>query len=217
MAIAIRLLVPCTIMLAFLSLAAGRWDVWGFWAWVGAMWLTGGGTYVLLERTSPALVAERMKPPSDRDRATRRLVVVPLVAHLVLAGLDVRFGWSPVPVAVQVGSLLAFTAEFLLVGWVLASNPFASSAVRVQTERSQRVIDAGPYRLVRHPMYLAVLIVAVLSGPALGSWIAGVPLLLLVAIFLRRTRLEDAMLVRELDGYADYARRVPWRVVPGVY
>ena len=62
-----------------------------------------------------------------------------------------------------------------------------------------------------------VLLVAVVSGPALGSWIAALPLVLLVVIFVRRTRIEDAMLVRELDGYADYARRVRWRVIPGVY
>ena len=135
----------------------------------------------------------------------------------MVAGLDVRFGWSPVPLAVQVAALVAFTGAFLLTGWVLASNPFASSAVRIQGERGHRVIDTGPYGVVRHPMYLAVLIVALVSGPALGSWLATLPLLLLVAIFLRRTRVEDDMLLRELDGYADYARRVRWRVVPGMY
>lgn len=217
MRVAIRLLVPCVTMLVLLSLVAGRWDVWGFWAWTLAMWITGGGVYVVLSHTSPGLVAERMKPPSDRDRATRRLVVAPLLLHLVLAGLDVRFGWSPVPLAIQIVALVLFTSAFLLTGWVLASNPFASSAVRIQSERGHRVIDGGPYRIVRHPMYLAVVIVAFVSGPALGSWLAGLPLLVLVAIFVRRTRVEDRMLHRELDGYADYARRVQWRVVPGIY
>ncbi len=212
--IALRLLVPAGVMLAILSLSAGRADVWQFWAWTAGFWITGSATYALLGRVSPELVAERMKPPSDRDRATRRLVLLPLLAHLLLAGFDARFGWSAVPLAVQLTGLVLFILGFALVGWVLVTNPFASSAVRIQHERKQRVISHGPYALVRHPMYLAVVLVCVGSGPALGSWFAGAALLPVLGLFVRRTLIEDRMLRDELEGYGDYSQRVRWRVVP---
>jgi protein-S-isoprenylcysteine O-methyltransferase Ste14 len=79
------------------------------------------------------------------------------------------------------------------------------------------VITTGPYALVRHPMYLAVALVCLGSGPALGSWWAGLALVPVLAIFVRRTVIEDRMLHRELAGYAEYAARVRWRVVPGVF
>jgi protein-S-isoprenylcysteine O-methyltransferase Ste14 len=158
-----------------------------------------------------------MRPPSDRDRATRRLVALPYLAHLVIAGLDARYEWSAVPEGVTIAGLALVAAGFLLVGWTLLTNPFASSAVRVQEERAHRVISTGPYALVRHPMYLAVLLVCLGAGPALASWYAGLLLLPMVAVFIRRTLLEDAMLHGELPGYADYASRVRSRVVPGVF
>jgi protein-S-isoprenylcysteine O-methyltransferase Ste14 len=213
----VRFALPAFLILAVLFAAAGRLDFWPFWAYVGVMYSVGATTYTLLGRWSPGLLAERIKPPSDRDRATRRLVALPFLAHLVIAGVDARFGWSVVPVGLTVAGLALVAAGFALVGWTLFTNPFASSAVRVQDERDHRVISTGPYAIVRHPMYLAVVFVCLGAGPALASWYAGLVLLLVVAIFVRRTLFEDAMLHRELAGYAQYARKVRWRVVPGLF
>ncbi|MCC7043469.1 MAG: isoprenylcysteine carboxylmethyltransferase family protein [Acidobacteria bacterium] len=204
-------------LLTILFLAAGRLDVWPFWAYVAVIYGIGATTYTLLARWSPGLVAERLKPPSDRDRATRRLVALPLLAHLVLAGIDARYGWSAVPDGLTTAGLALVAAGFLLVGWTLLTNPFASSAVRVQDEREHRVISTGPYALVRHPMYLAVLLVCLGAGPALASWYAGLALVPVIPVFVRRTLVEDAMLQHELPGYQQYASRVRWRVVPGVF
>lgn len=215
--IALRLLAGAALVVGPLLLAAGRADAWGAWAWIGVVWGTAAATYSRLEKLNPALLAERLRPPSDRDRATRRLVVLPFVAHLVLSGLDLRWRWSAVPLPVQLGALATMAGGFALVRWVLLTNPFASSAVRVQPERGQSVIEAGPYRLVRHPMYLATVLVCLSSGVALGSWFSGLALLPVVAVFVRRTLLEDRMLVQELRGYVDYAARVRWRVVPFVF
>lgn len=215
--IAMRFLVLAGAMLAVMVLAAGRADVWNFWAWAGVLWISGVVVYGRLARVSPGLAKERMRPPSDRDRATRRLVVLPLGTALVLSGLDVRFGWSTVPPAVEVLGLCLVGMGFALVGWVLFENPFASSAVRIQDERAQRVISTGPYALVRHPMYLAVVLFCVGTGPALGSWIGGVALLPIIGVFVRRTLIEDRMLHEELPGYVDYGARVRWRVVPLVF
>jgi protein-S-isoprenylcysteine O-methyltransferase Ste14 len=215
--LALRLLVLAVLLLSPLLLAAGRLDVWGAWGWALVMWLSATTIYGLMLCRSPALVEERLRPPSDRDRATRRLVVAPVLLHLVLAGLDARLGWSRVPLAVQVSALAATAAGFALVGWVLLTNPFASSAVRIQSERGHAVITHGPYALVRHPMYLATLLVCLSMGPALGSWWAALALLPVIAVFIRRTALEDRMLCDELDGYGSYAQRIRWRVVPLVF
>jgi protein-S-isoprenylcysteine O-methyltransferase Ste14 len=215
--IALHLAAPWALMLGVLVLAAGRLDVWGFLAWAAVMWFGAVVTYTWLRRVSPELLAERMKPPSDRDRATRRLMLLPLLGGLIVSGLDVRFGWSTVPLPVQIGGLVLVALGFALVGWVLLTNPFASSAVRIQQDRGQRVISSGPYAIVRHPMYLATLLICLGSGPALGSWWGGLVFLTLIPVFVRRTLLEDRMLNDELDGYRDYASRVRWRVVPHVF
>ena len=215
--IALRGLLPCIVMGLVLFGCAGRLDVWTFWAWLAVMWGTFAAIYTRLEKTNPELVRERMKPPSDRDRATRRLVALPFLAMLVLAGLDVRFGWTPVPTMVSAIGLVFWFLGLAISGWVLFANPYASSAVRIQDERGQRVIDTGPYAFVRHPMYTAVVVVCLACGPALGSWLAGLCALPVIVIFLRRTSIEDRMLHGELAGYVDYAARVRWRVVPFVY
>ncbi|MBL8914278.1 MAG: isoprenylcysteine carboxylmethyltransferase family protein [Archangium sp.] len=217
--VATRFLVLSALFLGVLLLSAGRIDFPGAWAWSAIVFSVALGTYAWLLRVNPGLVQERLAPPkgTDRDAATRRLVILPILGHLVLAGLDARLRWSTVPLAAQLAGLVFVASGFMLVTWVLANNPFASSQVRIQTERKQAVISSGPYRLVRHPMYLAVVLVALGSGIALGSWWASLSLVPLVAVFIRRTGIEDRMLHDELDGYRAYAERVRWRVVPLVY
>jgi protein-S-isoprenylcysteine O-methyltransferase Ste14 len=166
---------------------AGRW-VPAFFAYALMLWLVAGTVYTILLRKSPGLVAE-----------------------------DARFGWSAVPAAAQIGGFLASGGALVLVGWTLLSNPYASTAVRIQAERGHTVISAGPYAFVRHPMYLAVLLFGIGSGPALGSWWSGLALLPVLIVFVRRTLVEDRMLHDELPGYDAYARKVRFRVVPGVF
>jgi len=201
-----------------LFVSAGRIDVPAFWLYAGLWWLNAGSTYTLAGRRHPELVTERMRPPSDRDRATRRIVVPLFFAHMVVAGLDVgRFGWSTVPLSLQVLGFMLIAGGLWFADWTLLSNPFASSAVRIQSERDQKVITHGPYAIVRHPMYLGVFLVATGSGCALGSWWASLLLLPVLATFMRRTLLEDRMLHDELPGYKEYAARVRSRVVPGIF
>jgi protein-S-isoprenylcysteine O-methyltransferase Ste14 len=195
---------------------AGRW-VPAFFAYALMLWLVAGSVYTVLLHKSPGLVAERFKPPSDRDRASRRIAIPLMLTHYLLAGLDARFGWSAVPSAVQAAGFLASGGALVLVGWTLYSNPYASTAVRIQTERGHTVVSTGPYALVRHPMYFAVLLYGLGSGPALGSWWSMIALLPVLVVFVRRTLVEDRMLHDELPGYDEYARRVRFRVIPGVF
>jgi protein-S-isoprenylcysteine O-methyltransferase Ste14 len=213
----LRMFPIAVIIAAILMASAGRADAWPLLAYPLVAWLSMATVNTVLMHLQPELVAERLKPPSDRDKKSRIASVPLLMVHYVIAGLDVRFGWSTLPPAAHVAGFLLMVLGLSMVGWTLSSNPYASSAVRIQSERGHRVISTGPYGIVRHPMYLGVLIVTVGSPLALGSLWSALPLLVLLAVFARRTLVEDAMLHDELPGYAEYARRVRFRVVPPIF
>jgi protein-S-isoprenylcysteine O-methyltransferase Ste14 len=128
-----------------------------------------------------------------------------------------RFQWSLVPWALQVACVAGYAAALAVVFWAMRANPFYSSVVRLQTELGHRPISAGPYRFVRHPGYAASLFGMLSGGAALGSWLAMVPILACIGLFVRRTLLEDRLLQRELKGYAEYAQRVRYRLIIGVF
>ena len=104
-----------------------------------------------------------------------------------------------------------------LTTWATLVNRFFSSAVRLQSDRGQHVVTAGPYRVVRHPGYSGGLLLLLCIGLALGSWIAIVPILLIVPVMVRRTLIEERMLASALPGYANYTQRVRSRIVPGMW
>lgn len=205
-------------MLTVLLLSAGRWAAWQCWAYSVTLALCVGTVQTLLARHSPELLEERDAPPSDRDRSSRLIAIPLMLGHLISAGLDVgRYHWSPIPLPLTLLGLMLLLAAMALVGWTQLTNPFASSAVRIQAERDQQVISTGPYAFVRHPMYLGVLLFVLGSPLALGSWVSAPFVLPMLAVFVRRTLFEDRMLHDELKGYREYAARVRWRVVPGVF
>jgi protein-S-isoprenylcysteine O-methyltransferase Ste14 len=109
------------------------------------------------------------------------------------------------------------TRKILLQGLVGAVNTFFSEVVRIQHDRGHYVVTSGPYRWVRHPAYLANIVLWPCSALALGSWWAMVPAGVIVALYVLRTALEDRTLQKELPGYADYAKQVRYRLVPGAW
>jgi protein-S-isoprenylcysteine O-methyltransferase Ste14 len=201
---------------AILFAAAGRFDLPFVWAIVGLMVLFYIG---LIFCADPQMMRERLSPgPGSRDHLTRTLGSAMLVGHWVLVGLDVgRFQWSLIPWLMQVAGLGAYLVSLAILFWVMRTNPFYSSVVRVQTERGHYAVTTGPYRFVRHPGYAASLIAMIGGGLAMGSWVAMLPLAIFFALFIRRTLLEDRLLRRELPGYADYAQKVRYRLVNGIF
>ncbi len=140
-----------------------------------------------------------------------------LVAILVVAGLDIRSGWAPLPLWVWPIGLVLFVLGAGLFLRAMAENPFFEKTVRIQSERGHHVIDTGPYRTVRHPGYVGAF-AWILSFPLLltSAW-ALLPTALTMIGLLVRTALEDRTLQKKLPGYADYAARVRWRLIPGVW
>jgi protein-S-isoprenylcysteine O-methyltransferase Ste14 len=120
-------------------------------------------------------------------------------------------------VALQWTGLACVAAVFGVWYWAMRVNSFFSTAVRIQAEREHRVVTRGPYRLVRHPGYASLVLLGWGGPVALGSWWAVLPHVVVVAVFVRRARLEDRMLQEELPGYGDYAQVVRYRLLPGVW
>jgi len=214
------LLVP-GILAALLFLPAGRWDWPQAWVLVlsfGAFLLLYGlwGLY-----KDPALLLERSRVAQNVktwDKAIMTAYTALLPTVFIVAGFDAgRFGWSRVPVDAQAVAWAGLGVAAALIFWAVSTNTFLSRQARIQDERGQVVVTSGPYRYVRHPMYLGILVLFLSLAPALGSWYAWIPSLAIDVLFVVRTAKEDKMLREELPGYHDYAQRVRSRLLPGIW
>ncbi|MBP3958675.1 isoprenylcysteine carboxylmethyltransferase family protein [Gemmata sp. G18] len=213
--VAVRLLIMPVVVGAIIFTSAGRVDLPGVWGVLGVL---AALMLAMALFTDSGLMHERQKPgPGNCDCFTRPISALLLPTHWVLAGLDARFGWSAVPREVQFAGVIGYAGAMVILLWVVRTNPFYSSVVRVQADRGHRTVETGPYRFVRHPGYAATLFGVFAGALALGSLIALVPLAVLGGLFLRRTLLEDRMLQLKLPGYAEYAQRVRSRLVAGVF
>lgn len=205
---------------AILFGAAGRID-W-IWAWVFlgvnlAVILVNG----IFMRKKPETIAERGRPKEFKgwDKLVGGLwgvmhfLVLPLVA-----GLDARFGWTRgLEPAVNIAGAVIFIAGMALFSWAMITNAFFSTTARIQTDRGQTVCRTGPYRFVRHPGYAGAILQSPGTSILLGSWWALIPAAVAIICMIARTMLEDRMLQAGLPGYADYAKRVRFRWVPGIW
>jgi len=141
-----------------------------------------------------------------------------MLALFVTSGLDRRFGWTAgLPLIAQFLAVLVGLVGFGLILWSLSSNPFAVIYARLQDERGHKVVQSGPYRFVRHPFYDGVLLYVLTLPVVLGSFWALLPAGSVAALFLAKTFLEDCMLQAGLQGNADYAEHVRYRLLPGVW
>jgi protein-S-isoprenylcysteine O-methyltransferase Ste14 len=179
-------------------------------------------SYLML--VNPEIVRERWKPPIQKGQPTADRILVSLfilfyVGTIVLTALDV-FRWHLLPkpgVIVSSLGLALYVFSWVAITRVLRENAFASAAVRYQEERQQRVIDTGPYAVVRHPMYAGA-VPLVLGLPLWLQSYAGVLAGILVCLFMTsRILLEEKFLSRHLEGYAQYMTRVRWRILPGLW
>jgi len=208
---------------AILFVAAGTiaWPVG--WAFLVLSFGLSAAMYGWLVRHDPGLVAERMTglgrlEQSAWENAFIALTCVFFLAWLVLMPLDaVRFQWSHVPAVVQALGAVLLVGAFWLHFLTFRENSYLSPAIRIQSERGQKVIDTGPYRYVRHPMYTSLLGLTAGAALLLGSWLGLVAVPVLAIGLAARAMLEESMLARELPGYDEYMVRVRYRFVPYVW
>lgn len=207
----------------FLPFGGIRWPE--AWLYLGLYVAFVAAAAVVVLRVNPGVIAERaqVKPGAKNwDLRIGRLMAIFSLGILVVAGLDRRFGWSADwlrlvrPTAQILGTAL-FIAGYALFDWAMASNPFFSAVVRIQKERGHVAVTGGPYRFVRHPGYMGQSLAALVTPLLLGARWGGVPAVLLVAVIVVRASLEDRTLRAELPGYQEYAQRVRYRILPGVW
>ncbi len=216
----IQVLLVIASQAAVLFLSAGRFD-WG-WAWVFlglyALGIAINGAFLL--RYNPQTIAERATATGmrDWDKVVGGLFgVVYFLGLPLLAGLDQRFGWSAMHLAVHLAGAVAFALGFGLFSWSMVANAHFATVVRIGPAGEHAVCDQGPYRFVRHPGYVGAVLQGLGVPLILGSWwalLAGAAGVLLLVL---RTALEDRALRQDLPGYEEYAERVRCRLVPGVW
>jgi protein-S-isoprenylcysteine O-methyltransferase Ste14 len=216
----IQIFVSVLVMGVVLFLSAGRLDWPAAWIFLGFYVLVILTLGVWAMRQHPDVVNERGKLENIKswDKALMIIYTVMLFVLLVVAGLDAgRFGWSVMPIALQVVGFIALAFAMAGTYWAMATNPFLSTVVRIQDDRGHYVVTSGPYRYVRHPMYAMMFFMYSGIALELGSWWALIPAVVIVIVFVIRTALEDRTLQAELPGYAEYAQHTRYRLVPGVW
>lgn len=206
---------------AMLFISSGRLDWAMAWVYIGiCVGIIVINVLIILPK-NPELIAERGQIKEDTkkwDIMLTRLSTPIWAGILIVAGLGVRFGWSPQPIlAIQLVALAFVVLGFALVIWAMASNKFFSSVVRIQKDRGHTVVTFGPYQYVRHPGYVGALTYSLATPLLLGSLWALIPTALIMFMVIVRTAMEDKTLLDELDGYQDYARRVRYRLLPGIW
>jgi protein-S-isoprenylcysteine O-methyltransferase Ste14 len=208
---------------ALLFAAAGTWRWPQAWILIIEMAVSGVSVGLWLARHDPGLLAERLAPPIQRDQESRDKIFMAGVAvlwtgwHVFMALDAVRYRLSHIPTWAQwIGALLILLT---MVATLLTfrANSFAAPVVKIQKARGQTVVTTGPYRYVRHPMYAGAIPlffgVPLLLGSGYGLALAP----LWVALLALRIPMEERTLRENLDGYGDYAMRVRYRLVPGIW
>jgi protein-S-isoprenylcysteine O-methyltransferase Ste14 len=204
--------------------AAGRIDWLMGWIYLGLFIVLSLGSRVLVRMKNPDLIAERAgsldrADVSPVDKALVALIAIfgPIVV-LLTAGFDHRLSWTtPLPSFLPWIALILATAGLLLGTWAMLENRYFSAVVRIQKDRRQTVVSTGPYRFVRHPSYIGGAVTFLCIPFILTSLWALIPAGIIIAGYFVRTANEDRTLLKELDGYSEYARRVRFRWLPGIW
>ena len=210
-------------MMALLFIPAGTLGWPAGWIYLAEFGIASFVITGWLARHNPALLAERMSPLIQRgqkswDKALMVTLLVMWCAWYVVMGFDaVRYGWSHLPLWARVLGALTIAASMHVMFLVMRTNTFAAPVVRIQTERGHRVVSDGPYAVVRHPMYAGAMLLFIGTPLLLGSWWGLAMAPFITALMAARAVLEERTLARELDGYAAYATRVRYRLIPMVW
>ena len=220
----IRLAVVYLLIPLVLLICGGDPGWWQAWLYSPLIVTAGIGGRMWAEQRHPGLTAERQNIENIRNAKPWDKVLAPLMAVsiaypvVIVAGLDHRFDWSPeFPLWLNALGFILISLGYAFAAWALAENRFFYSVVLVQTDRGHVVCDSGPYRIVRHPGYAGNIFPLFGIVLALGSVWTLIPVAVASIISVIRTALEDQTLQEELPGYRDYARRVRYRLIPGIF
>lgn len=212
-----RFALGAVLMGALLFATAGTFRYVNGWLFLAGLIVPMVVAVLVLFRKDPAFLARRMQM-REREPAQRRYLAlaVPLyVVSLAVPGLDFRFGWSQLPLWVSFAALVPMLGGYAMFVAVMNQNRYASRVVEIQ--EGQKLIDTGLYAVVRHPMYLSMVVLYLSAGLVLGSYWALLPMTAFLSTLVIRIRNEEQVLLGGLPGYADYVKRVRYRLIPLVW
>jgi protein-S-isoprenylcysteine O-methyltransferase Ste14 len=207
-------------MISFVALIfwpAGTFHYWQGWLFFAVFGLSTFVSTIYVALYDKPLLERRLAagPRHEKERSQKiivSLIFVAFFALIVLSVLDHRCGWSPVPPGVTIAGDVLIVLSFLFIFWVIKVNSYAASNIRV--EKSQTVIDTGPYAYVRHPMYAGAIWMLVGIPLALGAWWWTLLSVSCFPLFIWRLLDEEKILRRDLRGYTEYSQRVRYRLIP---
>lgn len=202
-------------LLLFLPAGTLRW--YNGWLFMGILFIPMFAAGIVMMFKNPELLRKRLnvKEREGEQRTVVALSGIMFVCGFVLAGLDFRFGWLPLPKWVSVAAAVIFLLAYLLYAEVLRENAYLSRTVEVQ--ENQKVVDTGLYGIVRHPMYMSTLLLFLAMPLVLGSLPAFAVFLVYPFIIAKRIKNEEQVLEKGLEGYSEYVKRVKYRLIPFIW
>lgn len=216
-AIYLRFIIAFPLLGAMFFLPAGTLNYWEAWLYLILLMSAAFSLTRYLLKNDPALVERRMR---TREKASEQKVIIKIanlyfIIMFLLPGFDKRFGWSDTPTWLVLTALALALTGYLIVIRVFRENSYASRIVEVEDD--QKVIDTGPYAIVRHPMYSGVTLLYIMTPLALGSYWGMVPALLIIPLLMARILSEEKILSMDLDGYSEYQKKVKYRLIPFIW
>jgi protein-S-isoprenylcysteine O-methyltransferase Ste14 len=205
---------------AILFAAAGTLNWPAAWIYVGIRVLALFVGAIFIIRENPDIINERGRMPKNTKDFDKVFAVIYLPLALILplvCGLDYRFTWSVMPVWLSVIGSIVYSLSAILPYWAMLVNNYLTTTVRIQEEHGHQVVTGGPYRFVRHPMYVGLILGAASMPLLLGSWWGLIPGLMMAVAVIWRTSREDRVLREELPGYAEYTQQIRYRLLPGIW
>lgn len=215
--ILVRYLLSVLIVGLLIFLPAGTMNFRNGWLFMGTLFIPMLYVFIYLLVNDPEYLEKRIKT-KEKENVQKFYVLFSTIISLlvfIIPGLDFRFGWSEVPIWVIILAAMVMIAGYFLFFTVMKQNRFASRVVEIQ--ESQKLIDTGLYARVRHPMYLAGSVFFLPVSLVLGSWYGLIPALLLPFLLIIRLKNEEKVLIKGLEGYDEYMKKVKYRLIPGIY
>ena len=212
-----RYLMAIIVLGLMFFLPAGTFRYWEAWVYCVIIFIPMFFVFLYLLKNDPELLQRRMR---TKERENPQKLIIQLSVFIfflvfIIPGLDYRFHWSSVPLAVVIIADIIVLAGYLIFFLVIKENTYASRIIEV--EKGQKVISTGPYSIIRHPMYLGLLLLYLFSPIALGSFWAIIAFMPLPVLIIFRIFHEERMLAKELPGYKDYMQKVKYRLIPFVW
>lgn len=207
-------------LFALLFIPAGSFRYWQGWVYMAVAIIASGAYTFYLAEHDPALLKRRTEAGISYEKEPAQKIIISVLYFafttlIVLPPLDFRFGWSNMPWCASIFGDILIVVSFYLFYLVSKVNTYAAANVHV--EEGQKVISTGVYGFVRHPMYFAALFLIVGTPLALGSWWALLLTPLFIPILYFRIANEEKVLLRDLPGYAEYQKKVRYRLIPGIF